>query len=157
MVCSNHPGLAEIPATDGSQLEMMSKVWDSLGISRFDNSWVQDGSSSHSESTRVKRGPILHPDIVLSHSRDHYHDGCTLYILRRLLVLPAEIGNRGTEVLWVIPCQSCCLIQANPMVITKNVKKKCLKNHHHVLGGGTKLFRELLSKNKQSNYLSVFR
>ncbi len=43
-----HPGLAEIPAPDGSQ-EVMSKVWDSLGISHFNNSWVQDGSSSHSD------------------------------------------------------------------------------------------------------------
>ncbi len=46
----SHHWLAEIPAPDGSQ-EVMSNVWDSLGISHFNNSLVQDGSSSHSAST----------------------------------------------------------------------------------------------------------
>ncbi len=46
----NHPGLAEIPAPDGSQ-EVMSKVWDS--ISQF-NPYAAEHCP----------GPILHPAIV---------------------------------------------------------------------------------------------
>ena len=43
-------------AGDGSQV--IPKAWDSQGISHIYNSWVQDGCSLHSFSTKVSHLPL---------------------------------------------------------------------------------------------------
>ncbi len=50
----------DMPTLPGSDV----KIWGSMGISYFNNSWVQDVSFSHSVLTIVERGPILHSAIV---------------------------------------------------------------------------------------------